>query len=63
MSKFIHQNSQYVKLVSKSESLESLSVMDELPGTTNNEHSPDTKLTVLGTSFSAQEFKVMESFN
>ena len=36
--------------------LESSSEMDELPCITNTEHSPDTKTTVMGTRFPAQEF-------
>ena len=36
--------------------LESLSEMNKLPRIANTEHSPDTKNTVMGTSFPAQEF-------
>ena len=43
--------------------LESSSEMDKLQCITNTEHSPHTKITVMGTSFSAQEFWAMENFN
>ena len=36
--------------------LESSSEMDKLQCITNTEHSPDTKITVMGTTFPAQEF-------
>ena len=36
--------------------LESSSEMDKLPCITNIEHSPATKITEMGTSFSAREF-------
>ena len=36
--------------------LESSSEMDKLPCITNTKHSPDTKITVMGTSFPAREF-------
>ena len=37
-------------------SLNLASGMDKLPCITNTEHSPDTKITVMGTRFPAQEF-------
>ena len=43
--------------------LESSSEMDKLPCKTYTKHSPDTKITLMGTSFPAQEFRVMEIFN
>ena len=43
--------------------LESSTEEDKLQCITNTEHSPDTKITVMGTRFPAQEFWVMESFN
>ena len=43
--------------------LESSSEIDKLPCITNTEHSPDTKITVMGTRLPAQELRVMESFN
>ena len=43
--------------------LESSSEMDKFQCITNTEHSPDTKITVMGRRFPAQEFQVMESFN
>ena len=36
--------------------LEKSSEMDKLQCITNTEHSPDTKITVMGTKFPAQEF-------
>ena len=36
--------------------LESSSEMDKLQCITNTEHSPDTNITVMGTTFPAQEF-------
>ena len=36
--------------------LESSSEMDKLPCKTNAKHSPDTKITVMETSFPAEEF-------
>ena len=36
--------------------LESSSEMDKLPCLTNTEHSPDTKITLMGSSFPAREF-------
>ena len=43
--------------------LESSSEMDKLACKTNTKHSPHTKLAVMGTSFPAQEFWAMETFN
>ena len=43
--------------------LESSSELDKIPCNTNTKHSPDTKITVMGTSFLAQEFLVIESYN
>ena len=43
--------------------LESSSEIDKLACKTNTKHSPHTKLTVMGTSFPAQEFWAMETFN
>ena len=59
MSNFIRQNE--VNMVNeplKVEKLllESSSEMDNLPCKTNTEHSPDTKITVMGANFPAQEF-------
>ena len=41
--------------------LKSSSELSKLPCLTYTEHSPDTKTTVMGTSFPAIEFSVMES--
>ena len=59
MSNFIRQNG--VKMANehlKVEKLllESSNEMDKLQRITNTEHSPDTKITVMGTRFPAQEF-------
>ena len=43
--------------------LESSSEMNKLQCKTNTQHSSDTKITVMGTRFPAQEFWVMKSFN
>ena len=43
--------------------LEISSEMDKLACKTNTKHSPHTKRTVMGTSFPAQEFWAMETFN
>ena len=43
--------------------VKSSSEMDKLPCLTNTEHSPDTKISVIRTSFPTSEFRVMESFN
>ena len=43
--------------------LESSSEIDKLPCKTYRKHSPDTKITLMGTNFPAQEFLVMEIFN
>ena len=51
------------KLLKVEPLLESSSEMDKLTCKTNTEHSPDTKITVMGTSFCARKFRVMKSFN
>ena len=37
--------------------------MDKLPCIANTKHTPETKITTMGTSFPAREFRVIESFN
>ena len=66
MSNFIRQNevnraNELLKV--EKPLLESSSEMDKLQCITNTEHSPDTKITVMGTRFPAQEFWAMETFN
>ena len=59
MSNFIRQNEVNMAnepLKIEKLLLESSSEMDKLPCKTNTEHSPDTKITVMGTRFPAQEF-------
>ena len=66
MSNFMRQNEVNMAnepLKIEKPTLEISSEMDKLQCITNNEHSPDTKITVMGTRFPAQEFWVMESFN
>ena len=43
--------------------LESSSEMDKLPCVTKTEHSPYTKISVMGIRFPAREFSVIVSFN
>ena len=59
MSNFIRQNEVNMAnepLKVEKPFLESSSEMDKLQCITNTEHSPDTKVTVMGTRFPAQEF-------
>ena len=59
MSNFIRQNEVNLAdepLKVEQPLLESSSEMDNLQCITNTEHSPDTKITVMGTRFLAQEF-------
>ena len=66
MSNFIRQNEVNTAneaLKVEKPVLESSSEMDKLQCITNTEHSPDTKITVMGTRSPAQDFQVMESFN
>ena len=66
MSNFIRQNSvnmAHKPLQVEQPLMESSSEKDNLPCITNTEHSPDAKITVLGTSFLAREFRAMERFN
>ena len=59
MSNFIRQNEGNMTnepLKVEKPLLESSSEMDKLSCITNTDHSPDTKITVIGTIFCAQEF-------
>ena len=59
MSNFSHQNEDNMAnepLKVEKPLLKSSSEMDKLPCITNTEHSPDTKITAMGTRFPAQEF-------
>ena len=59
MSNFIRQNEVNMAnepLKVEKPLLESSSEMDKLQCITNTEHSPDTKITVMGTKYPAQEF-------
>ena len=59
MSNFIHQNKVNVAdepLKLQQPLLESSSEINELPCSPNTKHFPDTKTTMLGTSFPSQEF-------
>ena len=66
MSNFIRQNEVNMAnepLKVEKPLLESSSEMDKLKCITNTEHSPDTKITVMGKILPAQEFWAMETFN
>ena len=66
MSNYIRQNKENIaNEPSKVEQplLESSREMYKLSCITNTEHSPDTKITVFGTSFPAEEILFMASFN